>query len=53
MKASRRPTPPPRPLQEPGVARGASELGDVVERMAGYGYGESFTAELDGGAAML
>jgi|KBSMisStandDraft_5_1062788.scaffolds.fasta_scaffold640749_2 hypothetical protein len=45
----------PPPADEPrgGVPQGASELGEVVERMAGYGYGESFTAELDGASAVL
>jgi len=43
--------PPDDPI--PGLARGASELGDVIERMAGYGYGADFTAALDGDSAVL
>ena len=45
---------PPEP-SEPiaGLARGASELGDVMERMAEHGYGADFTAERDGDAAVL
>ena len=46
-------TPPPPDDPIPGLARGASELGDVIERMAGHGYGADFMSALDGDSAEL